>query len=417
MTNRPSLVKQCVGMPGLSDHDIVFVETSSRALRHRLARRNIVIWKHANFDNIHLEISYRKRYFISSNTTVTSVEYLTTIITDSLSRIVSDNVPSKFSTRRLEECWTTTLTKRMCRKNERAFRKARQTKKYRDLEQYLSLKRATQKTCREAYNNYLIKTLTSDPNGNKRLGALIKSKLHDHLGVAPHKEGSIIYCDPMQKANILNRQFISVVTDNTKTSLPDLGPSQYPSMEDITVSCEGVVKLLKNLKPHKAAGPDDIPLMLLKEAPAITLLFQDSLNQGNTPSTWRKALVVPIYRKGSKSDACNYQPISVTSVLCKLCGHILHSTILTHLANHKILSDAQHGFKKRRSCDTQLLPALNDFARGLEDKSQTDIIFQDFAKAIDKVSHQGLLKKSIAMVFVDMPLNGLKVSLTTAHSR
>ena len=170
-------------------------------------------------------------------------------------------------------------------------------------------------------------------------------------------------------------------------------------MEDITVSCKGVVKLFKNLKPHKAAGPDDIPLMLLKEAAdeiaqAITLLFQASLNQGNTPSTWCKALVVPIFMKGSKSDASNYRPISSTSILCKLCEHILHSTILTHLANHKILSDAQHGFRKRRSCDTQLLLALNDFAKGLEDKSQTDIIFLYFARAFDKVSHQGLLKKS-----------------------
>ena len=115
-----------------------------------------------------------------------------------------------------------------------------------------------------AYNNYLIKTLNSDPNGNKRLGALIKSKQHDHLGVAPLKEGNIIYCDRMQKANIHNRQFISVFVDDTKTSLPDLGPSQCPSMEDITVSCEGVVKLLTNLRPHKAAGPDDIHLMLLE---------------------------------------------------------------------------------------------------------------------------------------------------------
>ena len=127
----------------------------------------------------------------------------------------------------------------------------------------------------------------------------------------------------MQKAYILNRQFISVFTDDTKTSLPDLGPSQYPSMEDINVSCEGVVIRLKNLKPHKAAGPDDTPLMLLKEAadkiaPAISLLFHASLNQGNNPSTWRKALVVTIFEKGSKSDASNYRPISFTSVLCKV---------------------------------------------------------------------------------------------------
>ena len=158
---------------------------------------------------------------------------------------------------------TTTLAKRMCRRKARAFRKARQTKKSRDCERYQSLKRATQKTCRQAYNNYLIKPLTSAPNGNKRLCALIKSMQHDHLGVAPLMEDSIIYCGPIQKANILNRQFISVFTDDTKTSLPYLGPCQYPRMEDITESCEGVAKLLKNLKPHKAAGSDDIHLMLL----------------------------------------------------------------------------------------------------------------------------------------------------------
>ena len=48
-------------------------------------------------------------------------------------------------------------------------------------------------------------------------------------------------------------------------------------MDDINVSCDGVVKLFKNLKPHRATGPDDIPLMLLSEAadeiaPAITVL-------------------------------------------------------------------------------------------------------------------------------------------------
>ena len=73
-------------------------------------------------------------------------------------------------------------------------------------------------------------------------------------------------------------------------------------MEDITVSCKGVVKLLKNLKPHKAAGPDDIPLMLLREAadeiaPAITLLFQASLNQGTLLRHGARHLLYQFLRK------------------------------------------------------------------------------------------------------------------------
>ena len=102
LTNRPSLVKQCVGMPGLSDHDIVFVETSSRALHHKPARRTILLWKHANFDDIRLKISKWTGDFISLNTTFTPVEDLATTINDSLSKIVSDNVPSMLSTKILE---------------------------------------------------------------------------------------------------------------------------------------------------------------------------------------------------------------------------------------------------------------------------------------------------------------------------
>ena len=72
---------------------------------------------------------------------------------------------------------------------------------------------------------------------------------------------------------------------------------------------------------------------------------------------------------------------------------MVHSAIINHLTEHKILSDAQHGFRKRRSCDTQLILTINDLAKGIEDKGQTDLILLDFAKAFDKVSHRLLLHK------------------------
>ena len=65
----------------LSDHDIVFVETSSRAIRHMPAHRKILLWKHANFDNIRLKISDWTRDLISSNTTFTPVGNIASTIT------------------------------------------------------------------------------------------------------------------------------------------------------------------------------------------------------------------------------------------------------------------------------------------------------------------------------------------------
>ena len=188
-------------------------------------------------------------------------------------------------------------------------------------------------------------------------------------------------------------------TDEGQGPLPDIGTSPHPSMDDIVVSCAGVVKLLKNLKPHKAGGPDGLPARLLKElaeeiAPAVTSLFQTSINQGRVPSVWKKALIFPLFKKGSRSLTCNYRPISLTAILCKLCEHVFHCAVIWHLSNHQLLTDSQHGFRKRRSCDTQLILTINDLAMGLEEKDQTDLILLDFSKAFDKVPHKRLLLKS-----------------------
>ena len=233
---------------------------------------------------------------------------------------------------------------------------------------------------------------------SKKLGAFVKSKRYDNSGVAPLKEGGFLHSDPKAKANILNCQFTSVFSTDNGTPLPDLGDSHHPPMENVTVNENGVIKLLKNPKPFTASGPDGIPTMLLKQtaveiAPAVTLLFQTSLDQGKVPSQWKKANIVPLFKKGSRSEAANYRPISLTSVLCKLCEHIIHCAVMQHLTNNNILSDAQFGSRKHRSCKTQLICMMDNLVTGLDNKSQIDVVLLDYEKAFDKVSHRHLLKK------------------------
>ena len=140
--------------------------------------------------------------------------------------------------------------------------------------------------------------------------------------------------------------------------MPDLGPSPYPSLPRITVTQNGVTKLLKGINPFKATGPDEIPAFILKNtadslSPYLTYLYQFSLDTGTVPDDWRKANVVPIYKKGEKHVASNYRPVSLTSIVCKLLEHIIHSTVMGHFEHHRILCDEQHGFRARRSCESQ----------------------------------------------------------------
>ena len=79
-----------------------------------------------------------------------------------------------------------------------------------------------------------------------------------------NKEG-FIHSDT-SKAEILNEQFQSVYTKENTSTMPDKGQSKYPSMKDIVINTKGVFKLLKDLNPHKATGPDciNIPSFILE---------------------------------------------------------------------------------------------------------------------------------------------------------
>ena len=81
------------------------------------------------------------------------------------------------------------------------------------------------------------------------------------------KKDGIPHSDASTKSKILNGQFSSAFTIEDTSSFPDLGTSDYPDAQEIRVHPNGVRKLLKNLKPHKATGPDDISPKFLKEIP------------------------------------------------------------------------------------------------------------------------------------------------------
>ena len=204
---------------------------------------------------------------------------------------------------------------------------------------------------------------------------------------------------PKDKTNVLNQQFSSVFSPVSDTP-PDLGQPKFPRIKDIVISVEGVKNILRQSKPNKTSGPDNIPAKFLKEnadelAPALTLLFQASINQSKIPSDWRHARVAPLYKTGknNRSKPANYRPISLTSLVCKAMEHIVCSHLMGHLDKHDILSDFNHAFRKKRSCESQLILTVNDIALALDKTKQIDCILLDFAKAFDKVSHKSLLAK------------------------
>ena len=73
--------------------------------------------------------------------------------------------------------------------------------------------------------------------------------------------------------------------------------------------------------------------------------------------------------------------------------HIIHSHIIKHMDKLGLLADSQHGFRKRRSTETQLILFIDDLAKSLDAEEQMNCILLDFSKAFDKVLHSRLLMK------------------------
>ena len=161
---------------------------------------------------------------------------------------------------------------------------------------------------------------------------------------------------------------------------------------------DGVTKLLNTFKIHKAAGPDGIVPRILSEfseqlAPPLTFIFNKSIESGIVPEDWRQPNVAPIFKKGQKYRSSNYRPVSLTCICCKLLEHIVLRNLIEQLENNKILYDWQHGFRSKRSTETQLVTLIHELGENLDNRKQTDITVLDFSKAFDKMSHQLLTIK------------------------
>ena len=309
---------------------------------------------------------------------------------------MNKHVPTKTSSSRYHQPWINAPLRRLIRRKQRAWKKFKKTGKDEDKSRYKDLQKESRRQNRRAHQKY-VKNFIQEDSG-KHLWRYVKGKKTDSQGILPLKKNGLVFSQASDKANILNEQFCSVFTHEDLDNLPDLPDSPYPDMPDIEISTLGIQKLLKNLNGKKAAGPDGIPCRLLQAvsqelAPALTTLFRTSLDKGETPMAWKHATVQPIYKKGDRSSAANYRPISLTCICCKLMEHVIRSEITKHLDENNILTDAQHGFRKKRSCETQLLLTVDDLASELDKAGQVDTILLDFSKAFDVVPHQRLVMK------------------------
>ena len=148
-------------------------------------------------------------------------------------------------------------------------------------------------------------------NNSKPFWKYVKSRKQNNIGVAPLNEKGKLVSHSKEKEQILIKHFSSAFTRGSVNNMPETHINLKSTIPSIKIKTEGVEKLLRNINPSKASGPDNIPNRIPKQcakqlAPSLAIIFQSSIDTGVLPKDWLNANISSIYKKGDKHSPENY---------------------------------------------------------------------------------------------------------------
>ncbi|CAM5113306.1 unnamed protein product [Natator depressus] len=397
LTNRVELVGEAKvdGNLGGSDHELVEfrILTQGRKVSSRIRTLD---FRKADFDSLRERMA---RIPWGTNMKGKGVQESWLYFKESLLRLQGQTIPmsrknSKYGRR---PAWLNGEILADLKHKKEAYKKWKVGHMTR--EEYKNIARACRKDIRRA-KSHLELQLARDVKSNKKgffryVGN--KKKAKESVGPLLNEGGNLVTED-VEKANVLNAFFASVFTNKVSSQTAALGITEWGRDGQPSVEIEVVRDYLEKLDVHKSMGPDELHPRVLKELAAViaeplAIIFENSWRTGEVPDDWKKANVVPIFKKGKKEDPGNYRPVSLTSVPGKIMEQVLKESILKHLHERKVIRNSQHGFTKGRSCLTNLIAFYDEITGSVDEGKAVDVLFLDFSKAFDTVSHSILVSK------------------------
>nr|CAI5867150.1 unnamed protein product [Callosobruchus analis] len=175
--------------------------------------------------------------------------------------------------------------------------------------------------------------------------------------------------------------------------------------------------LNKKLKTKRSSGCDEIPNFLLKRVlifviKPFTYLVNLSFCEGKFPSSQKIGKIVPLFKKGSKTDINNYRPVTVTMVFSKIFEYAYLNRLLCFLDKYQILSADQYGFRGGRSTVQAVTHFLKSILEAVESGECPVGVFCDLSRAFDCVNHELMLNKMYCCGINGPPLDYVKSFLS-----
>jgi hypothetical protein len=323
--------------------------------------------------------------------------------------------------------WFNNDLKKLCRRKFELWAKIRASKcnKKELKSDYNKFCRLLKKEIKQSRQNYEYSIAVESKKNPKILYSYINNQCNIKDSIRSLEVNGKTITNNAEICEILNEQFYKVFNKpQPNEEIPPI-PSRSEvecDLDSSELNPEKIEEALRQLDTNKSPGTDGIHPLFLKECAAqisvpLSIIFKESLKSGMVPSIWKDANVTPIFKKGKKCDPSNYRPISLTAIPCKVFEKIIKKTMIKHLEQYNLICDQQHGFVKLKSCVTNLIECLDLITETLNRNFAVVLIFLDFMKAFDMVSHAHLIEKLKSFGFQGLLLNWIKSFLSNRRQR
>lgn len=357
--------------------------------------RRVFLFKHANWDeiNYHLNNSDLSDIILNNinNPNIAWLKWKGRVLD-----VINKYIPSKIFKIKNSAPWIDSEIITLSKKKETLRKIAKRTNTSTDWAKYKTINNKVKNLVNKKHSNFINNCFEEINSNPKKFWSFVSQK--GNRGSIPNEISldNETASDSNVKANLFNKHFFNQFNSKKLPVPNDLPSFINDNLSSIILTEFQVYNVLCNLDVNKAYGSDGLATAIYKHCaisitPSLTMLFNLSLDKGIVPNDWKKANIVPVFKKGVKSDVKNYRPISLLPIAGKVLERCVHHSIFNIIRND--INEHQHGFVPQKSTTSQLVEFYDLVFNKIDNKSQCDIIFLDLSKAFDSVPHDLLLAK------------------------
>lgn len=211
-------------------------------------------------------------------------------------------------------------------------------------------------------------------------------------------------------ADDLNEYFTSVgaktrneVMTKFNISGQDRLPPRLPrvnagSMRITPVTLPELKNTLFALSNKDSSIQGDIPIKILKlifstVGRYLLRIINKSFVSETVPPAWKKAVVIPLFKRDDPAKASNFRPITKVPGICKVVEKLVHKQLTRYIQSQNLMGEDQHGFRSQHSTCTALLTMTDEILRGMDQSHISLLALIDLSRCFDVIDHETLLNK------------------------